>query len=262
MARKEEVQVRMQTILGQLFRDGSLSAEQLAGQLNISIATVRRDLHRLQRQGRLRRTHGGAMPLEPLLYEPFRHDSSFQDQLQQNAEEKRRIAATAAELIANADTIALTPGTTTTQITRSMPVRTGVTIITNTVNIAMELSKRPDIEVLVIGGFLRGDWFSLVGPPALQSIAHLIPDKMFIGANGVHAQWGLTAFNPDEAAFNRALIARAKMKIAVVDHSKLGIAATYEFWPVDQLDLLITDSGASDELIAPFLARGVEVQRV
>ena len=132
----------------------------------------------------------------------------------------------------------------------------------NNVNIAMELSKRSDLEVLVIGGFLRGDWFSLVGSPAIQGVSHLILDKMFIGANGVDAKWGLTTFNPDEAAFNRAIISRAKKRIVVADHSKLGVAATYEFWSLEGVDTLITDAQASDEAIAPFLAKDIDVRRV
>jgi DeoR family transcriptional regulator of aga operon len=262
MSRKEAIRDRTQQILEQLFRDGTLSVEQIAEQMEISIATVRRDLRRLQEEGRLKRTHGGAVPVQPLFYEAFRHDSSFQEQLERHADEKRRIAVAAADLIVDGDTVGVTPGTTTTQVTRSIPIRKGVTVVTNTVNIAMELSKRPDLEVLVIGGFLRGDWFSLVGAPAAQAIGCIVLDKMFIGANGIDAKWGLTSFNPDEAAFNRAMIARAKKKIVVADHSKLGIAAPYEFSQIEGIDMLITDQEASDEAIAPLLAKSIEVKRV
>ena len=253
---------RSQRILEQMFRDGTLSVQGVAAQLGISVATVRRDMRRLSSEGRLKRIHGGAVPAQPLMYEAFRHDSSFQEQVEQHADEKRRIAAAAAEMILDGDTIGVTPGTTTTQVTRSIPSRAGVTVVTNAVNIAMELSKRSDLEVLVIGGFLRGDWFSLVGAPAIQGISHLIVDKMFIGANGVDAKWGLTTLNPDEAAFNRTIIARAKKRIVVADHSKLGAAATYEFWPLEGIDILITDSDASDEVIAPFVAKNIDVRRV
>jgi DeoR family transcriptional regulator of aga operon len=262
MSRKEAIQDRSQRILEQMFRDGTLSVQAIASQLGVSVATVRRDMRHLASQGRLKRIHGGAVPSQPLIYEAFGHDSSFQEQVERHADEKRRIAAAAAEMIMDGDTIGVTPGTTTTQVTRSVPIRAGVTIVTNAVNIAMELSKRSDLDVLVIGGFLRGSWFSLVGSPALQAISHLILEKIFIGANGVDARWGLTTINPDEAAFNRTIIARAKKRIVVADHSKLGVATTYEFWPLDGIDTLITDSGASDEAIAPFLAKNIEVRRV
>ncbi len=261
MPRQAKVEDRKQRILLDLARNGRLSAERISAELGISIATVRRDLNELESEGRLRRTHGGAIPLEPLNYEAFKHDSSFQEQIGQHADEKRQIASVAAELVRESDTIAMTPGTTTTQIVRSLPLKAGLTVVTNTINVPMELSNRSDISVLVIGGFLRGGWFSLVGPSALQQIAHLIVNLVFIGVNGIDTKWGLTCFNPDEAAFNRALIGRAQRRVVVADRSKLGVTATYEFWPIDQIDMLITDGGADDEQIAPFMARGIEVRR-
>ena len=136
MAKKETVDERTEQILARLLRDGTLSAEEIATQLGTSIATVRRDLQRLELQGRLKRTHGGAVPVQPLLYQSFRHDSSFQEQLSRHAEEKQRIGAAAAELIEDGDFVGITPGTSTMQFTRSIPARKGITLVTNTVNIA------------------------------------------------------------------------------------------------------------------------------
>ncbi len=259
MARRENIDERMQCILDQVLRDGTLSVEQIAAQLGTSIATVRRDLQRLQEEGRLKRTHGGAVAVQPLLYEPFRHDSSFQEQMSRHADEKRRIAAAAAKLIEDGDVLGVTPGTTTTQLTRSVPERKGITVVTNTVNIPMELSSRPDIEVLVLGGFLRGEWFSLVGTGGADTSQQLVIDKMFIGVKGIDRRWGLTAGNPGEAALNRAMIGRARKRIVVADHSKLGAAANFEFWPADQIDLLITDSGATKEALRQFYEMSIEV---
>src|SRR5579859_3154372 len=101
---------RSERILQELLRAGQVSVDALAMQLDVSVATVRRDLTELERQGLLRRTHGGAISLEPLLYEPFRHDSSFQEQEQLHMEEKRRIALVAADLVNDGETIALTAG--------------------------------------------------------------------------------------------------------------------------------------------------------
>src|ERR1035441_447072 len=114
MSRREAIQERSQGILGQMFRDGTLSVQAIASQMGISVATVRRDMRRLASQGRLKRIHGGAVPSQPLLYEAFRHDSSFQEQVEQHADEKRRIAVAAAEMIVDGDTVGVTPGTTTT----------------------------------------------------------------------------------------------------------------------------------------------------
>lgn len=97
-------------------------------------------------------------------YEPFRSDLSFQEQIESHTEEKRRIARAAALLVNDGDVVAMTAGTTTTETVRCLPVNRRLTVVTNTVNIAMELSKRKDLEVFVTGGSLRGTWFSLVDP--------------------------------------------------------------------------------------------------
>lgn len=253
---------RAQIILQELLRAGSVSVEELSARFNVSVATVRRDLIELEQQGRLRRMHGGAVPVEPLLYEPFRHDSSFHEQIERHADEKRRIGLAAALLIGDGETISLTAGTTTTQVTRSIRTGSNVTVVTNTVNVAMELSKRDDINVFVTGGFLRGGWFSLVGPTAIHAMSQIFVDKVFIGVNGIHAEKGLTAYHADEAAINRTMIGQAKRKIVVADYSKLGAVVTSLICAIEDVNMLITDTGATDEQIQPFIAKGVEVQRV
>src|SRR5262250_2695559 len=157
---------RRERILRELPQAGSISVEQMCSLLSVCVACVRRDLQESEDRLLLRRTHGGAVSIEPLFYEPFRHDSSFQEQIERHAEEKRRIALAAADMVRDGETIALTAGTTTTEVVRSIRNRRGVTVVTSTINVAMELTKRKDLEVFVTGGFLRGDWFSLVGPAA------------------------------------------------------------------------------------------------
>ena len=253
---------RTADILRELRQAGSVTVESLSDKLGVSLATVRRDLQEMESRGLLRRTHGGAIPIEPLFYEPFRHDHSFQDQLGRFADEKRRIALAAASLVSPGDTVAFTAGTTTTEVMRSLQGVSGISVVTNTVNVAMELSARKDIDVFVTGGHLRGDWFSLVGPAATANVRGLFIDVMFIGVNGIHAERGLTCINPDEADINRAMVQQAKRKIAVTDHSKLGTITKWLICPSEAIELLITDNGASDQMIAPFLERGIKVSRV
>jgi DeoR family transcriptional regulator of aga operon len=253
---------REERILRALQQAGSVSVEELVRHLDTSVATVRRDLHELESRGLLRRTHGGAILVEPLFYEPFKHDSSFQEQIERHADQKRRIAAAAAELVRDGETISLTAGTTTTEVIRNIRHRTGITVVTNTVNVAMELVQQKHLTVFVTGGFLRGDWFSLVGSPAMRAMRQFYVDTMFVGVNGIDAQQGLTCLNPDEAEINRVMTRQARRRIAVADHSKLGEIATYRFCPAKSLQMLITDAGASDKAIAPFKRLGVEVRRV
>jgi DeoR/GlpR family transcriptional regulator of sugar metabolism len=253
---------RTAIILRDLRQLGSISVEALRDKLDVSLATVRRDLQELEERGLLRRTHGGAVAIEPLFYEAFRRDQSFQDQVGSFADEKRRIAQAASELISSGDTIALTSGTTTTEIIRCLHALSGITVVTNTVNVAMELSNRKDINVFVTGGHLRGDWFSLVGPAAAATLGGLFVDLLFIGVNGIDAQRGLTCFNSDEADINLAMVRQAKRKIAVADHSKLGVVAKWLICPTSAIDMLITDSGATEKAVAEFLKHGVEVRQV
>lgn len=253
---------RTDQILRELQRSGSVSIDYLCSLLNVSVATVRRDLQELEEKGLLRRTHGGAVSIEPLFYEPFRHDSSFQEQIERFAEEKRRIALAAAEMVNDGDTLALTAGTTTTEVVRSIRNHQGVTVVTSTINVAMELIKRKDLEVFVTGGFLRGDWFSLVGPAAGYAMSQIYVDKVFLGVNGIDAEKGLTSGNNGEAAVNRIMVNQAKQRIVVADHSKLGAVSTYRFCGAEEVHVLITDTDATDAAIKPFQALGIEVRRV
>lgn len=260
--RSERQSGRVKAIVRELQQSSSVSIHDLCSRYRASVATIRRDLRQLEEQGLLRRTHGGAVPIEPLFYEPFRKDASFIDLVGRNAEEKRRIAQAAAALVEQGNSIALTAGTTTTEVVRCLRHQGGIKVVTNTVNIAMELSKRRDIEVFVTGGHLRGEWFSLVGPAAIDSLRQTFVDIVFIGANGIHPTAGLTCHSADEAAVNRAMVAQAKRHIAVVDHSKFGTIADWKICNIEACDLIITDAGLTEDKVRDYAERGVAVQRV
>lgn len=258
----DKQRTRMNKILTALQQTGSVSVEELSKQLRVTVVTVRRDLDALEAQGRLRRTHGGAVSIAPLFYEPFRNDSSFQAQVEKLADEKRRIGRAAAALIKEGEIIALTPGTTTTQVIRGLPLNQKITVVTSTVNVAMELSKRKDLNVFVTGGHLHGEWFSLVGPTTVQSLSHLVIHTLFIGADGIDAKSGATCYSPEEAYVNSAMVRHARRKIAVVDHTKFGKIAGWRICQTSELDLLVTDSGATDEMLAPFEKVHLQITRV
>jgi DeoR family transcriptional regulator of aga operon len=248
-------------ILQDLLRQGEVSVDVLAQDLRVSAATIRRDLRELEHRGLLRRNHGGAAGVAPMLYEPFRHVSSFQDQEQKFAQEKRQIGLMAASLIEDGEIIALGAGTTTTQVARSIRHRKGITIVTNAINIAMELSHLADKKVWMTGGFLSGDWFALVGDIAQRNVAEIFVDKVFVGVDGIHAERGLTSNYPDQAAIHRAMMKQARQRIVVTDHRKIGVLGTSLIWPSSDIDYLITDKAAPDEAIAPFQANKIEVLR-
>jgi DeoR family transcriptional regulator of aga operon len=248
--------------LTSLQQTGRVAVETLSEQLAVSVVTVRRDLDALEEKGLLRRTHGGAVSIEPLFYEPFRRDQSFLAQVERAADEKRRIGRAAAALITSGETIALTPGTTTTEVIRGLPINYNITVVTNTVNVAMELSKRKDVYVFVTGGHLHGEWFSLVGSAALRSLDNMLINTMFIGADGMDANWGASCFNADEAELNSTMMRLSRRRVAVVDSGKLGVVANWRICKSADLNVLVTDTTATDEMIAPFQKLGIEVMRV
>lgn len=254
-------EIRRGQIVRELRRKGNVLVDDLAAQFGISGSTIRRDLADLENDGMLRRTHGGAVPIEQFLYEPFRHLSSFQEQEQHHSYEKGQIGIAAAELVADGETIAIGAGTTTTQVARNLRHRKGITIVTNAVNIAMELSHSKDLKVFLTGGTLSVEWFALVGPTAIAAAGELFVDKAFIGVDGVHPVHGLTTNYPDQAAIHHAFMKQARQKIAVADHTKIGVIGTALIAPADQIDLFITDRKADEKQLAAFTKRGIRVCR-
>src|SRR5262245_31056482 len=252
---------RSEQILQELLRYGEVSVDGLAKSFGVSAATIRRDLSELERQGFLRRNHGGAEPLAPMLYEPFRHLSSFQEQEQKCAAEKRQIGLTAASLISDGETIAIGAGTTTTQLARCIRHRKGITIVTNAINIAMELSHLPEMRVSMTGGTLTGDWFALVGDVALRNVGEMFVDKAFIGVDGAHPEHGLTTNYPEQAAIHRAMMRQARQRIVVADHRKIGVVGSSLIWPASDFHTLVTDKATSDRSIKPFAAKSINVLR-
>jgi DeoR family transcriptional regulator, aga operon transcriptional repressor len=254
---------RADQILRELRQEGSLSLDVLISRLGASAASVRRDLAKLDAKGLVRRTHGGVTLVEPLLYEPFRYDSLFQNREQHRTAEKRRIGLTAAELIQENETVGFTAGTTTTHVARNLRNRHNIRIITNAINIAMELSNCPGLKTFVTGGFVQ--WagsFSLVGHAAVTSLSDVYMDRVFVSVCGVDVARGITVIETEEGLTFRTMIQQAKQTIVVADSSKIGIVTPALICPISNIHMLITDNRATDKAIAPFLERDIEVQRV
>lgn len=252
---------RRDEILLQLRKKGSISLDELKDHLGVSAASIRRDLSKLQKQGLIRRTHGGASLVEPLLYEPFRYDSLFQKRLQHRPTEKRRIGAAAAELIQEHDTIGFTAGTTTTQVARHIRNRRNIRVFTNAINIAMELCNCEGLQTFVTGGFVQ--WagsFSMVGQGAINFLSDIYMDKVFISVCGIDVARGVTVIEPEESLTFRAMVRQAKLRIVVADSSKLGAVSPALVCPISDINILVTDAHATSKALAPFLERGIEVK--
>ena len=254
---------RADQILRELRKEGSLSLEELISSLGASAASVRRDLAKLEAKGLVRRTHGGVTLVEPLLYEPFRYDSLFQNREQHRTAEKRRIGMAAAELIQENETVGFTAGTTTTHVARNLRNRHNIRVITNGINIAMELSNCAGLKTFVTGGFVQ--WagsFSLVGHAAITSLTDVYMDRVFVSVCGIDIARGITVIEPEEALTFRTMLHQAKQVIVVADSTKLGIVTPALICPISDVHMIVTDTRASDKAIAPFLERGIEVRKV
>ena len=260
LARK--VEERSSAILDCLAGGQELAVDELIAQTGASPATIRRDLRRLEQQGVVRRAHGIVALAESSAFQPFLGDPGFRERLRHNALEKRRIGAAAADLVEPGDTIAVAPGTTTAQMTRPLKGRRSLTVVTNALNVAMDLSRTKNVTVHLAGGYLGGNWLALLGPKAVEFISSMFTKKLFFGANGVHPVHGITDEHPEEAAANEALARHAQMRIVLADHTKFGHTAKCLVCRIADVDMIVTDSGASDAAIAPFQQLGIKVLRV
>jgi len=137
-----------------------------------------------------------------------------------------------------------------------------VRVVTNAVNIAVELYRRPNASVFLTGGELRTGWFSLVGQTAVDAVREMIFDRVFIGVTGIHPQHGLTDEHREETAVTRAMLNQARQRIVLADHTKFGTASHLHVWPLNKTDIIITDTGATKRLLAPYETKGTEIIRV
>jgi DeoR family transcriptional regulator of aga operon len=256
----ESINRRSEQIVKYLLGTGSATIEELLAAAGSSAPSIRRDLARLEGRGLIRRTHGGAELVEPLLYEPFRYDSSFLAREQRCAKEKRHIGLAAAELVKAGETVGLTAGTTTTHIGRSLRHRDKIHVVTNAINIGMELCNQPGIRTYLTGGVVPWAWsFSLTGNAALTFLDSVYMDRVFLSVTGLDAERGATTIEADEALVYRKMIKQAKQVIVATDSSKLGKTSPAFICRTNEIKILITDTGATPEVLAPFESQGIQV---
>ena len=247
----------MGLILEELADGGSVGVAEIAAKLGVSTASVRRDLQLLEQQRLLSRTHGGAVANSTAYELPLRYRSG------RHREEKRRLAAAAAARVGDGvASVGLTGGTTTTEVARQLADRSGLTIVTNALNIASELAMRPDLNLIVTGGAARSESYELVGPLAEATLEGINLDLAVVGVDGVTADGGLTTYHHIEAHTNRVMIGRARRVIVVADGSKVGRLALERICDVGSVDELITDASAPAAELRLLRAAGVVVVTV
>jgi DeoR family transcriptional regulator of aga operon len=243
---------RWEFILTRLGRDGDLDVNTLAEEMNVSPATARRDLQQLHNQHLLSRVHGGATSSGIFSELPLRH------RVGQEQEAKQWIAGAAVDLIEPGMAVGLTGGTTMAAVARELMKRRfkDVTIVTNSLAIAYDFSMQPGYNLVMTGGFIRPASLELVGPFADATVEKVNLD---VGVDGLTAAAGVTLLDELEARTNGLLLQRARNRVAVADHSKLGRAAFAQVCPLSDLDVVITDQGADADQVADIRGHGTKV---
>ncbi|MCW2643265.1 MAG: transcriptional regulator, DeoR family [Dactylosporangium sp.] len=248
---------RWDYILARLAKDGDLDVSGLAEALGCSTATVRRDLRELDKHHLLSRVHGGAVS-SGILYElPLRQRTAQQE------EQKRWIAAEAVRRIEPGMAVGVTGGTTTAAMIRELINRrlSDVTVVTNSLVVAQDLSLHPNYKLVVTGGFIRPASLELVGPLPEYTIPRINLDLTLLGVDGVSVDAGLTIHNELEARTNELFMLRARTTIVLADHTKLGRAAFAQICPLHAIQEVVTDRDATAGQTTPIATAGVTVTR-
>ena len=244
---------RRRAILDIIRRDGRGLVKELSRSFRTSQVTIRKDLEALHAQGTVQRIHGGALPFR----EGALADPTLREKEKLFRKAKLRIAAAAARMVKEGEVVILDSGTTTTAIARALRHLANLTIVTNAVNIAAELAGT-QVEVILTGGTLRKNSFSLVGPAAEETLHHLNADILFLGVDGFDVKYGLTTPNLLEAKVNRVMVEAARQTVVVCDSSKFGRRSLSLIVPASAAQKVITDKKAPKSDLRAVKKLGVE----
>ncbi len=223
-------QVRHEQILGRLSTERKIEVAAMAGNLDVSMETIRRDLKHLEDQGLLRRIHGGAIPIVPQCDRPFEKRARLAFQ------EKAAIAAKVVPLLKEGMSVFLDTGTTTLAVARTLATAPPLSIFTNSIDISLVVSRQKLHEVRLTAGILRADDNALIGYDAIASVRNYHFDLAIMGIVGVHIDTGFMDYGDDEAELRRALLRQSSRTIILADHTKfdrLGRIRTFDFGAVD-----------------------------
>ncbi|WP_150307546.1 DeoR/GlpR family DNA-binding transcription regulator [Planctomonas psychrotolerans] len=255
-------QERLNVVLEFVSERGNVSIAELSDALGVSTATVRRDLNTLSDQRLVTRTHGGASALGS------GYELPLQYKIARQAEAKVAIARAVAELVSPGESLGLNGGTTTSEVARmlgrSERLRTqadapGVTIVTNALNIAYEMSVREHVKIVVTGGVPRRQSYELVGPLVGATLRDFSIDTAVLGVDGLSAAFGATTLHEGEADASREIAAVARRVVIAADATKLGRSTFARICPLGRVDILVTDQDVTPEFAADLAAASVRL---
>jgi DeoR family transcriptional regulator, aga operon transcriptional repressor len=232
-------------ILAYLIQYESMGVKVLGNKLMVSDSTVRRQLTQMEKQGLVVRTHGGVRISSPLMY-----DTTYRSRADKAIIAKRQISALAMSLISPKQVIGLSGGTTCAELSRRLRALDDITIVTNDINIALEIQSQSRRRIMVTGGFLNQNSYELVGSQVSHSLENVHIDVAFLGASGISADFGFSMSDEPEAVAGRAFINHADRIVILADHTKVGKSTFARLCALNDVDTLITDEQiAGDQLV-------------
>jgi DeoR family transcriptional regulator of aga operon len=255
---------RLAQVLEIVHSQGSVAVEEVARTLNVSAATIRRDFDTLAKRQLVSRTHGGAVSTGNSIGLPIKYKTAKADSV------KQLIAQEAVKYIERYQVIGMNGGTTTTEVARAIAAdtkfspldeqRPALTVVTNAVNIASELTVRHQIKIMVTGGVARPQSYELTGPYAEEVLNQVNIDIAFLGVEALNPERGASAIHEDEARVNKQLATRAERVVVVTDSSKFLKTAFANIVPLADIDVVITDNAIPSSYIE--ILRDMEVELV
>ncbi|WP_410586235.1 DeoR/GlpR family DNA-binding transcription regulator [Amycolatopsis sp. lyj-23] len=245
---------RQRIIVERLRVHGRVEVVPLAAEFAVTAETIRRDLTALERMGHARRVHGGAISLDRLSFEP-----AVGARRAVMTAEKTRIARAALGELPEVGTILIDAGTTTECLAAELPADRELTVVTNSVNVALSLHARPNLQVVLVGGRLRSTTLATVDDWALRALRDTFVEVAFIATNGVSVERGLTTPDLDEALVKRASIDCARRRVLLADHSKVDNVFLTRFADLSDIDTFITDAGIDPKTRSDIAAAGPRV---
>lgn len=228
---------------------------ELCNNFSVSPATIRNDLRELEVAGLLKRTHGGAISNKKANFEL----NSYEKEVE-NIHKKMAICKAALEYVQDGDTIAIDTGSTTFEFAKMLPAKKNITVVTNDLQIASYLEKNSDVTIILTGGVVRRNFHSIIGPIALSSMEGLTVDRCFLAANGVSISRGITTPNMEQAQIKQKLVSFSDEVILLVDSSKMGKASFVKFAEFKNVDLMITDDEAPEDILEELKKLGVSIE--
>ncbi len=242
-------------ILKILNRNNSITIQELEGLLQVSGATIRHYLTKLQEEGYLYRVHGGAVVKEKLKYE-----LPFQERLEKDLPEKKAIARKALPFIREKESIFLDSGSTVLELAKLMKEIKNIVVVTASIPIMAELASAPGIKLIGIGGEVTRNHFAFCGSMATNALRQFHFDKVFLGTDGLSIEHGLTTEDFAVAEVEKVAIERSRQRIVLADHSKIGsVSFASSIGTLKDIDMVITDWAVEKELLKALLRENINV---